>query len=123
MEIKIIHSLSPETASLLKDLINAIRPQSQTNSNTEEATPIKNYLPFTEPDIVPTKAPKATEALEEPETKPEVNITTIRSLVKDKVDAGLKTEVIALLTEHGATNVSQLKPSAYRAFFNQLQNL
>lgn len=123
MEIKIIHSLSPETASLLKDLINAIRPQSQTNSNTAEATPIKNYLPFTEPDTVPAKAPK--EPVKEPteSTEADINIATIRALVKEKADAGLKSEIKDLLTEHGAANVSQLKPSAYRAFFNQLQNL
>lgn len=116
MEIKITHSLSPETVQILSDLIKAIRP---TTAATQTATEKpKNYMPFTEPDIVvPAEAAKA-EAHQN-----DINIATIRSLVKDKADAGLKAEIKELLTEHGAANVSQLKPSAYTAFFQQLQTL
>jgi hypothetical protein len=124
MEIKITHSLSPETAQLLTDLINVLRPA---HANPDNKVPAaapqapKNYLPFTEPDIVPAKPPKASEAPQAPAEG--VDIATIRSLVKDKADAGLKSEIKELLTEHGAANVSQLKPSAYAAFFAQLQTL
>lgn len=125
----LVISFSEDTRELLRSLI-ATLAEVNTSSNTVPAKPKKAVTKKEETvedaEEETKAAPQKNQSEKTSSTKKAdntVSLTSIRELINEKVGEGKMQDVVALLSEHGASNASSLKEENYEPFYNALKEL
>jgi hypothetical protein len=119
MEIKVDHviRLAPETMDWLKALVSnagANQAPAADKPKKEKAAPAAAPVQVTQADIAASNGVKPA---------PKFTLEDVRKAATAKSEAGLRTEVKALIIAHGAAKTSEIDPSKFEAFMADLEKI